>query len=62
MRIVDTDNFGGDYPNEQFVLWELPQQAAEEIASILNRTEGPHSPRCYKVVPNDYVLVPGFEP
>lgn len=61
-RIVDTDNFGGDYPNERFLLWPMPEEAAEKIASILNDYAGENAPRFYKVVPNDYVLEPGFEP
>lgn len=61
-RIVNTDNFNGDYPNEQFVLWPMRDESAEAIAEILNRDEGKHAQRFYKVVRNDYELVPGFEP
>jgi len=62
MRIVDTDNFGGDYPNEKFLLWPMRKEAAEKIATILNVETGPDSARYYKVVEDDYVLVPGFIP
>lgn len=62
MRIVDTDNFGGDYPDEKFLLWPMSQDACEEIAAILNKEAGPRATRFYKVVKNDYVLKPGFEP
>lgn len=62
MRIVNTDNFGGDYPNETFVLWPLSKDRAQRIADILNEDAGDYSPRFYKVVENDYVLQPGFEP
>lgn len=62
MRIVNTDNFGGDSPDEQFVLWELSKMAAETIATVLNVEAGSDAPRFYKVVENDYVLQPGFEP
>ncbi len=61
-RIVDTDNFGGDYPDEKFVLWQLPAEQAQRIADALNETQGVNAPRYYKVVENDYELQPGFEP
>lgn len=60
-RIVDTDNFGGDYPNEQFLLWELRKETAEKIAELLNKEAGPDAQRYYKVVPRGYKLEPGFE-
>lgn len=62
MRIVDTDNFGGDYPDERFLLWPMSEKSANKIANVLNKDAGPHARRYYKVVPNDYVLQPGFEP
>lgn len=62
MRIIDTDNFGRDYPNEKFLLWPMPEWACQAIADILNREAGPDSHRYYRVVPDDYELVPGFEP
>ena len=62
MRIVDTDNFGGDYPNETFLLWPMPKQMAQEVSDVLNRWNGSDAPRFYKVVPDDYKLQPGFEP
>lgn len=69
-RIVDTDNFGGDYPNEKFLAWvdakgsglaQAPirffsEDAAKEIVEILNRGSS-HSTRYRKVVPVDYKLV-----
>jgi hypothetical protein len=61
-RIVDTDNFGGDYPNERFLLWEMPEVDAQAICDILNRRAGDHASRYYMVVAKDYVLAPGFEP
>ena len=61
-RIVDTDNFGGDYPDEKFLLWVMPKEDAERIAEILNNRSGDNSARYYKVVENDYKLQPGFEP
>lgn len=62
MRIIDTDNFGGDYPNEQFLLWDMPEDDAQAIADILNTRAGHDARRWYRVVENDYVLQPGFEP
>jgi hypothetical protein len=62
MRIVETDTYGGDYPNERFVLFDMPEAHAKEIADVINAAAGPGSDRYWKVVPNDYVLQPGFEP
>lgn len=64
MRVVDTDNFGGDYPDEKFVFKQiLSEVAATEIAEVLNKhLSGEQSPRYYKVVRDDYKLQPGFEP
>ena len=61
-RIVDTDNFDGDYPDESFVLFPMPQETAQRIADMINEAAGPGSSRFWKVVPNDYQLQPGFEP
>ncbi len=62
-RIVNTDNFGGDYPNETFVEQDfLTKFEAQEIADGLNAYFGPNAPRYYKVVEMPYELAPGFEP
>jgi len=61
-RIVDTDNFGSDYPDERFLLWPMREKYAERIASILNEEAGESASRFYKVVDDAYELVPGFEP
>jgi len=63
-KIVHTDNFGGDYPDEKFVtgLPILPESTLKAICQIINDSAGPHAPRYYKVVPDDYELQPGFEP
>jgi hypothetical protein len=64
-KIVETDNFGGDYPNEDFTLGSrsLPWEEAEAIADILNACwGGEDAPRFWKVVEDEYRLVPGFEP
>ena len=64
MKIVDTDNFGGDYPNEKVFIDGIPtKELAEKIASAINgRFVGTYSSRYYKVVEDDYELQPGFEP
>jgi hypothetical protein len=62
MRIVDTDNFGGDYPDEHFHLFPVSEEHAQRICKIINDALGDFSTRYYKVVPNDYKLEPGFTP
>lgn len=61
MRIVDTCNYGSDYPAEKFVLGELPASIAQRIAEALNEKEGPDARRFFTVVPDDYALQPGQE-
>ncbi|MCK5603947.1 hypothetical protein KAR91_18815 [Candidatus Pacearchaeota archaeon] len=62
MKIVDTDNFGGDYPNESFLhAPNLNAADAKTIADILNSYDGEDSLRYFKIVNNDYTLQPGFE-
>lgn len=61
MRIIDTDNFGGDYPNEKFHLFKMPKEKAQAICDILNSIDL-RGQRFFKVVPDDYKLQPGFEP
>jgi hypothetical protein len=62
MRIVETDNYGRDYPDEKFVLFPMSEEHAKKIASLINNAAGEHSNRYWKVVDNDYKLQPGFEP
>lgn len=61
-RIINTDNFGGDYPNEKFVgtMFDSKEAAIKE-ADRLNGTYG-GSNRFYKIVLDGYILQPGFEP
>lgn len=64
-KIVNTDNFGSDYPDESFV--NLPATSlskAQSIALAINNNlcPGGMEDRYYKVVPEDYILQPGFEP
>lgn len=63
-RIVNTDNFDGDYPNETFTD-EGPfvfRDQAQVRADVMNEDLGEHSRRYYKVVEMPYTLQPGFEP
>lgn len=62
-KIIDTDNFGGDYPSESFLnLPPLTQEHAESIAKAINSGFPEDCPRYWRAVPNDYKLQPGFEP
>ena len=64
MRIIETDNFDGDYPDESFI--NLPSMHPDQIvriADIINQEcSGPNMPRFWDVVSDDYKLKPGFEP
>lgn len=65
--VVETDNYGGDYPDESFVIRRVRREAAEEIADLINKElcVGMAS-RFWKVVEDGlikpYKLQPGFEP
>lgn len=63
-RIVETDNFGGDYPDEKFVnLPPTTKENATKIAEAINAVfSGDHAPRYWQVREEDYKLQPGFEP
>ncbi len=64
MKIIHTDNYGRDYPNEKFVS-EIPlmdRETCQIICDTINKWCGSDSSRYYKVVDNDYELIPGFEP
>ncbi|EJN3045495.1 hypothetical protein NPT98_004538 [Salmonella enterica] len=64
-KIVNTDNFDGDYPDEEFVTG-LPyfhsKERAQCVADAINSTIPENSLRYWKVVDEDYILQPGFEP
>lgn len=64
MKIVDTDNFGGDYPDEKVIAEGITNERfAKIMCRALNDSfSGETAMRFYKVVPDDYVLQPGFEP
>ena len=62
-RIVETDSFGRDYPNEKFLSIPLLEWSqARIVAGILNEAAGENSDRYWKVVDLDYELSPAFEP
>jgi hypothetical protein len=65
--IVETDNFGGDYPDESFVIRGLRNSTANTIADLINKDKCPNGngSRYWKVVKDSsdrpYELQPGFE-
>lgn len=64
-RIIETDNFGGDYPDEKFVTLPLLTEAhAHTIANAINNClcDHPCASRFWQVVKDGYQLQPGFEP
>jgi len=64
MKIIHTDNFNGDYPNEEFVneLPRLSEDVAKKIVDLINSSQPEYAPRYYVVVSDDYKLEPGFTP
>ena len=62
--IVNSDNFGSDYPAEFFVATAIPnKELAKVMCDALNeKLSSNHASRYYKVVAADYELLPGFEP
>lgn len=63
MRIVETDNFGRDFPDEKFLnLPPMPELNALEVAAVINAAFSSMHPRFWRAVPDDYKLRPGFEP
>ena len=60
-RVVETDNYGRDYPDEKFAtLYGHSEDTANLLASIFN--DQMSGARYWKVVPVGYKLQPGFEP
>lgn len=63
MRIVETDNFGGDYPNERFVnLPFMSRKHAQSVCDAINNGFLRDHDRYWKPVEDGYQLQPGFEP
>jgi len=63
IKIIETDNYGGDYPNEKFVnLPSMKGEHAKAVATAINQGFSLEFPRYWTVVSDDYELRPGFEP
>lgn len=61
-KVIETDNFAGDYPNESFLNIPLVNEAeAIKIAAAINNSFHENSPRYWMAVSSDYELEPGFE-
>lgn len=63
-KLVNTDNFNGDYPDEKFItgIPAMPEECLRRVAEAINDGLGAHHPRYIRVVDDDYQLQPGFEP
>ncbi len=59
MKIIDTDNFGRDYPDEKVIAENVQQPYADRMCAALNQGGGD---RYYRVVEDDYILQPGLTP
>jgi hypothetical protein len=72
VMIVNTDNFGGDYPDEFFLarlseeraqpMVFLSKDEAQLVVDSLNAPHGPNAPRWWKIVDEYYQLIRGFRP
>lgn len=64
-KIVNTDDYGGDYPNERYVEG-LPviynRDKAQAIADAINAATPEGHDRWFKVVEEGYSLQAGFQP
>lgn len=60
-RIVETDNYGGDYPDEKFVGPIMVDWDKAKIAADVFNSYSDQDNRYYKVVFLPYNLIPGFE-
>jgi len=62
MKIIETDNFDRDYPNEKVVMRNLTSDQAEYIADAINKVcSGPSAQRFWKVEEEDYKAQLGLE-
>lgn len=64
-RIIETDNYGGDYPNEKFAMpYTFRKPQADAMCAHINSVMNPsgQGARHWCVVPDGYELQPGFEP
>lgn len=61
-RVVETDNFASDHPNESFTGPCLSREDADRVAAIFNAAAYIYHPRYWKVELRTYKLKHGFEP
>jgi hypothetical protein len=71
MKIISTDNYGRDYPDECFLSWVDSDGShhpiigdgvqLQQVVDVMNKWHI-NSSRYYRVVADDYKLQPGFEP
>lgn len=62
-RIVETDNYASDWPDESFLQLPLMSKTdAERVAMHINACFLNEHPRFWRAVPENYTLKPGFEP
>ena len=62
-RIVQKSNFDKDWYNEEFILWPMKEDAAEEICEAMNKHfSHDYSDDFYKIVDDDYQLYIGMVP
>jgi hypothetical protein len=63
MRIIETCNYGKDYPDESFLpLPPMSKTGATIVVNAINDAIHVQCPRYWRVVDDDYQLKPGFEP
>lgn len=62
MKIIDTDNFDSDYPNETVIADNIKNRKMAQIMcdALIDKLCSNTSPRFYRVENDDYVLLPGF--
>jgi len=58
MKIIDTDNFGGDYPDEREIATNITNQTFAEIMCAALNQKFCYDDCCSRY----YKLQPGFEP
>lgn len=72
-KVVNTDNFGGDYPDERELVWadskgkSVPflmreSEASRVVQKLNDELSGWNASRHFVMRPQNYVLQPGFEP
>ena len=63
MKIIETDNFARDYPDEKFLnVPRMTKESAVAVAEAINSAFPCNHSRYWEVVEDDYQLQGGFEP